>query len=52
MTKKDGTPLFRKETLEFLKTFRLPDYKIDVIDGNYSLEFMGPTETATMREIF
>jgi len=52
MTKKDGSPQFRKETLEFLRTFRLPDYKIDVIDGNYNIEFMGSTETATMREIF
>jgi len=52
MTKKDGGPQFRKETLEFLRTFRLPDYKVDRVDGNYNIEFMGSTETATMREIF
>lgn len=45
--------LFREETLEFLKTFTLPDFQVSVNDtGNYELEFEGPWENSMMWEIF
>ena len=53
MTTKKGLPLFKEETLQFLKTFRLPDYKIGIdATNNYTLEFTGPRSTSTMREIY
>lgn len=53
MTNPNWWPLFQKETLEFLKTFKLPEYTIDN-DGkwNYELTFTGPRSTSLMREIY
>lgn len=49
----DGKSMFREETLEFLKTFKLPDYKIWINDNdNYELEFIWPWKTSIMWEIF
>lgn len=53
MTTKKGARLFNEETLQFLKTFRLPDYKIGIdATNNYTLEFTGPRSTSMMREIY
>jgi nicotinate phosphoribosyltransferase len=50
--KNGAKPLFREETLQFLKTFRLPEYQIGDDGQNYSLKFTGPWSTSTMWEIF
>ncbi|MBP7848127.1 hypothetical protein KA013_02810 [Patescibacteria group bacterium] len=53
MTNPDGSRFFREETLSFLKTFRLPEYKVGVdANNNYTLEFTGPWKTSMMREIY
>lgn len=49
--KNNWLPLFHKETLEFLKTFQLPDYTIGVDWDNYTLEFEGKRCESTMWEI-
>ncbi|NVP17839.1 hypothetical protein HUU51_03935 [Candidatus Gracilibacteria bacterium] len=53
MTRPDGQRLFREETIEFLKNFRLPEYKIGVDEtDNYELEFTGPWSTSILWEIY
>lgn len=53
MTNPDGSRFFREETLAFLKTFRLPEYKVGIdANSNYTLEFTGPWKTSMMREIY
>jgi len=45
--------LFREETLDFLKDFKLPKYRIWTDEsGNYELEFEWPWEQSMMWEIF
>ena len=52
MLTNSGKPLFREETLEFLKDFRLPDYRLgNDGEGNYDLTFTGPWKTSIMWEI-
>jgi nicotinate phosphoribosyltransferase len=52
MNQPNGKPLFRDETLEFLKNFRFCGYDIGVDEtGNYTLSFTGPRQTSMMREI-
>lgn len=52
MNQPNGKPLFREETLQFLKNFRFCDYDIGVDEtGNYTLSFTGPRQTSMMREI-
>ncbi|MBP6256832.1 hypothetical protein KA405_03855 [Patescibacteria group bacterium] len=52
MKQPNGTPLFREETLDFLKNFRFCDYDIGVDEtGNYTMSFTGPRQTSMMREI-
>jgi nicotinate phosphoribosyltransferase len=52
MTSSTGRRLFREETLQFLKNFRLPDYKLEN-DGNggYDLSFEGSWVESMMWEI-
>ena len=53
ITDSAGRRLFREETLDFLKNFKLPDFRIWTDDtGNYELEFEGPWENSMMWEIF
>ncbi|MDD3793518.1 MAG: hypothetical protein PHI37_01805 [Candidatus Gracilibacteria bacterium] len=48
----NGEKLFRKETIDFLRNFRLPDYKLYIDENdNYELEFVGPWATSIMWEI-
>lgn len=52
MTKSDGSPFFREETLTFLSNFKLPKYSIEKWDdGNYEIEFEWPWEESMMWEI-
>jgi len=52
MTTSTGRRLFREETLQFLKNFRLPGYQLEN-DGNggYDLSFEGSWATSMMWEI-
>ncbi len=53
MTRPDWQRLFREETIEFLKNFRLPEYKIWVDEtDNYELEFTWPWSTSILWEIY
>jgi len=44
--------IFRPEYIEYLRTFRLPDYKLEVVDGQYVLTFEGDWAAVTMWEIY
>jgi nicotinate phosphoribosyltransferase len=43
--------IFRPEYIEYLRTFRLPDYRLEDRDGQYILTFEGPWAQVTMWEI-
>lgn len=43
--------MFREETLEFLKDFKLPEFAVWEEWDNYTLDFTGPWETSMMWEI-
>jgi nicotinate phosphoribosyltransferase len=43
--------IFRPEFLSWLETFALPDYEVEVRDGQYELRFAGPWPLTTMWEI-
>jgi len=43
--------IFRPEFLEWLKDFRLPDYELSRVDGQFELHFRGPWTQVTMWEI-
>jgi len=49
----NGRKIFSKKTIEFLKTFKLPDFEIQN-DGNwnYEMTFVGPWQNSMMWEIF
>lgn len=52
LEKPNGEKLFRKETIDFLKNFKLPDYELWVDENdNYELEFIWPWATSIMWEI-
>ncbi|MGM4918693.1 nicotinate phosphoribosyltransferase [Tardiphaga sp. 813_E8_N1_3] len=44
--------IFRPEYIEYLRSFRLPDYKLETIDGQYVLTFEGDWAEVTMWEIY
>ena len=44
--------IFRPEYIEYLRTFRLPDYKLETVDGQYVLTFEGDWAAVTMWEIY
>lgn len=46
-----GVRMFREETLEFLKDFRLPKFEVWEEGENYTLDFTWPWETSMMWEI-
>lgn len=47
-----GKPQLQETTLEFLKDFRLPDYRLETDgEGGYDLTFTGPWKTSIMWEI-
>lgn len=39
MEQGSGVRMFREETLDFLKNFSLPDFKVGEEAGNYTLDF-------------
>lgn len=52
MTNSKLQPLFQEETLQFLSTFRLPDFHLELDgQGGFDLSFMGPWKTSLMWEI-
>jgi nicotinate phosphoribosyltransferase len=52
MTTSTGRRLFREETLQFLRDFRLPDYQLENDGtGGYDLSFEGSWATSMMWEI-
>ena len=44
--------IFRPEYIEYLRSFRLPDYRLETIDGQYVLTFEGAWAEVTMWEIY
>jgi nicotinate phosphoribosyltransferase len=44
--------IFRPEYIDYLRTFSLPDYKLEIIDGQYVLTFAGAWAEVTMWEIY
>lgn len=44
--------IFRPEYIEYLRSFRLPDYRLETIDGQYVLTFEGAWTDVTMWEIY
>lgn len=44
--------IFRPEYIEYLRSFRLPDYKLETVDGQYVLTFEGNWVDVTMWEIY
>ncbi len=45
--------IFRQETIDFLKTFKLPDFKVkNDKNWNYEMTFTGPWQNSMMWEIF
>jgi nicotinate phosphoribosyltransferase len=44
--------IFRPEYIDYLRTFSLPDYKLETIDGQYVLTFEGPWAQVTLWEIY
>ena len=49
----NGRKIFSKKTIEFLKTFKLPDFEIkNDWNWNYEMTFMWPWQNSMMWEIF
>jgi len=44
--------IFRPEYIDYLRSFSLPDYKLETIDGQYVLTFEGPWADVTLWEIY
>ena len=44
--------IFRPEYIEYLRNFRLPDYRLETRDGQYVLTFEGSWAEVTMWEIY
>ena len=44
--------IFRPEYIEYLRGFRLPDYRLEIRDGQYVLTFEGRWADVTMWEIY
>jgi nicotinate phosphoribosyltransferase len=44
--------IFRPEYIEYLRSFRLPDYRLETIDGQYVLTFAGAWADVTLWEIY
>jgi nicotinate phosphoribosyltransferase len=44
--------IFRPEYIEYLRGFRLPDYRLEWRDGQYVLTFEGPWTDVTLWEIY
>lgn len=44
--------IFRPEYIDYLRTFALPDYKLETIDGQYVLTFEGAWAEVTLWEIY
>ena len=49
-TLKYGQPMFKPDYIEFLETFRLPEFHLDSRDGQLVLEFFGEWATVTRWE--
>ena len=48
-----GKQIFSNKTIEFLKTFKLPDFEIkNDMSGNYEMTFQGAWQNSMMWEIF
>src|SRR3974390_1507464 len=45
------TQMFSPEFINYLSTFRLPEYELEKIEGQYELNFYGPWTHTTMWEI-
>src|SRR5207248_1432067 len=45
------TQMFSPEFINYLSTFRLPEYELNKVDGQYELNFNGPWTHTTMWEI-
>ena len=43
-------PMFSLDYIEFLQTFRLPEFFLEARDGQLALEFTGPWSTVTRWE--
>ena len=53
MTRPDGQRLLKEETIQFLRNFKLPEYKIWIDETqNYELEFIWPWSTSILWEIY
>ena len=44
--------IFRPEYIDYLRSFALPDYRLETIDGQYVLTFEGPWSDVTLWEIY
>ena len=44
--------IFRPEYIDYLRTFSLPDYQLETIDGQYVLTFAGAWAEVTLWEIY
>src|SRR5260221_5149151 len=45
------TQMYSPDVINWLATFRLPEYELDKVDGQYALHFHGPWMHTTMWEI-